>query len=261
MTKHDMFGTEANVTLDAESHAYVTDVGYWNYQLEGIEERITGFHTAASKLDNNVRKWICPLLGAKNDALTEEQTMQIFTAMLESAKTIPGFGGIMLYSLGDSDGYKLLNTNDEGVAEYNNYRNLLLAVAEDFGTPFASFDKQPLNINGENVIILDSAVSAADAAALFGTYGIEIDAENVSTCANVTVNALTSDATRSYTVAVVNDVNGDGSINVKDIVRMKKIASGNVSGTAAEYAAAGTTASEGIGSSELVDMRKVLLGI
>lgn len=261
MTKHDMFGSAA-VTLDAESHAYVTDVGYWNYEADGMQDRINGFSTAASKLDANVRKWICPLLGANEKAPTEADTMHIFNAMLDGAKTIPGFGGIMLYSFGDTNGYNLLNTNDEGVAQYNNYRNLLIAVSEDFDNEFASFDKNTAIINEENVIILDDLSTTVDAVkAMLGNYGIVIEDDAVATGTAVTVKALTSGAVRNYTVAMLDDVNGDSSVDIKDIIRMKKISAGNVNGTSAQYAAAGTTKAKGISSAELIAMKKTLLGI
>ncbi len=257
MTKHDMFGETPSetcpVTVTAESHAYVTDIGYWNYQLAGMETRIAGFRTAASRLDGNVRKWICTLYGTKNDADTEEKTMQIFTSMLEGAKNLEGFGGIMLYSCGDTNGYNLHKPNENGVAQYENYRQLLLAVADEFKADFAAFDAE--NLNEDGVFVLDTF--NFDSALYAGKITINGD---IKTGATVTVEALTSTYTATYEIAVKNDVNGDGAVGILDLIRSKKLSAGAVEGTSAQYAAAGTTVAAGITATELSTLRTVLLG-
>lgn len=260
MTKHDMFAGEPSencpVKVTAESHAYVTDIGYWNYQLEGMETRIAGFRTAAEKLDGNVRKWICALYGRENDAETEEQTMQIFNSMLNGAKDLEGFGGIMLYSLGDTEGYALHKLDENGVAQYNNYRNLLLAVADDFADGHSAFEAE--NLNEDGVLVVSSFDADAIKAAL--SYAGEVTISEVKTGASIIVEALTSTATASYLIAVENDVNGDGDVSILDLIRMKKLSAGAVEGDASQYAAAGTTVAAGITAVELGDMRTVLLG-
>ena len=58
---------------------------------------------------------------------------------------------------------------------------------------------------------------------------------------------------------MAGDVNGDGDFNAIDIVKAKKISVGSATGSAENYASAGTTISEGITALNITGLRNKIL--
>ncbi len=278
MTKHDSFnGTTANVIVTEDSFKYVTDIGYWNYSINGIQPRIDGFNNnALTVVNENARAWIAPLMGENYtydsegnlvEAIdTEEEAMQIFNAMLAGIKSNDNFGGIMLYSLTSTNGYEHHKLDENGVADYNNYRNLLLAVADEFGGNGILADE----LNEDGVLVVDGTVTLGDydidvyvdnSTVTVTDNGEDIGVDAVLNKTGITVNvtSLTSCDVKEIKVAFVNDVNGDGVTNLRDLVRMKKLAS-DLDAPAEQLAAAGSTKATGIQATHLTAFRGVLLG-
>ncbi len=273
MAKHDMFylNGSANVKITAESHAYVTDIGYWNYSSDGMASRASWFNTAVSRLSPDVRKWVCCLMGQYGSSVTEETNINMFTYMLNSAKSNNNFGGIMLWDAYDTDGYGMLKTNEDGTVLYNNYRELLTASSMDLKEHF-SWIKSKYAVSDDNVIVLDNAdTSAKEFISSFNTTvqnyisinlngtGISDDSKLANTSATLKATAITSDDVREYQFTLSNDVNGDNIVNAADIVRAKKISAGISSATVQNYAAAGTDSKRGISAINISAIRDFLL--
>ncbi len=282
MLKHDSFtSSNVNVTVSPETFAYVTDIGYWNYQYTGMNDRINGFNEAAKSFNSNARLWIAPLLGNKTvtkenkdgsieiieEIDTEEEVLQIFNGMLEGVKVNDNFGGIMLYSLVDTDGYKFHKLDENGKAEYNNYRNILVSIADEFANGKVLAE----NLNEDGVLTvteetkLSSLASAQtylylDTISVFdGETDLGIDGVLNKTGLKISVTPLTSDDIVEVKVAFKGDVNCDGSINLKDLIRMKKISSG-FDAEDEQFAAAGATRAVGIQAVNMTNFRNQLVG-
>jgi len=279
MLKHDSFTTTtAKVTVTEDAFKYVTDIGYWNYSISGMQNRVNMFaENALPNINENARVWIAPLMGTHvtkdsegnitENIDTEEETMQIFNTMLAGVKSDARFGGIMLYSLTDSNGYNLHKFNEEGVAEYNNFRNLLVAIADEFageGVLAGDLNEDGVLITDGNVVIGDYAkidVYTANSAVvvLDGEEDLGVEAMLDKTGLTVKISALTSDAVKEVKIAVVGDPNGDGVSDMRDLVRMKKLAV-DVDAPACELAAAGTTKAVGVQATHLSAFRATLIG-
>lgn len=279
MNKHDSFNLEgdANVKMIAESHAYVTDVGYWNYTLPGIEDRVNGFNTAYARLNQDTRIWFACSLGSKpvynEDVLDESSTsneaevIEIFNTMLAGVKDNDSFGGIMLYSTADTNGYNEIKLGEDGKAEYNTYRNILLSLSAELDGSVISVDGYAVNADG--ILTVSSAKTVADIIAAYNAVYTNVqvkDGEAVleaTDSINKTGLEIFVDSKMgkvlSTAIAYENDINGDADTNVLDLVRLKKIA-GGLEATAAQIAAAGSTVAEGIDADNLTQYRQFLLG-
>lgn len=278
MNKHDSFNTEseANVTITPESHAYVTDVGYWNYSLNGIATRVAGFNTAYARLNPDTRAWFACLLGSEptynedgsvnEDSInTEAEVIEIFNTMLAGVKDNDSFGGIMLYSTGATNGYDEIKLGEDGKAEYETYRNILLSLAAELGGAVIGVEGYAVNADG--VLTVSSAKTVADIVADYNAVYTNLqikDGETVLESADSIKTGLKIFAegkmgnTLSTAIAYENDINGDADTNVLDLVRLKKIA-GGLEATAEQFAAAGSTVAEGIDADELANYRQFLL--
>ena len=279
MLKHDSFtSANANVTVTEEAFKYVTDVGYWNYSIGGMTDRIQKFNTVAlPNLNENARVWIAPLMGThvtKDDdgniienIDTEEETIQIFNTMIAGIKSDARFGGIMIYSLGDTNGYNLHKLGEDGKAQYNNYRNILLTVADEF----AGKDTLANKFNEDGILVVNANETLADCeeiamyvanstvTVLDGEEDKGAEAILNKTGLTVKINLLASGGVKEVKVAVVGDPNGDGASDIRDFIRMKKLSS-NADAPAEELAAAGTTKAVGIKAIHLSAFKQILLG-
>ena len=279
MLKHDSFtSANAKVSVTEDAFKYVTDVGYWNYSIAGMTDRVQKFNTVAlPNLNENARVWIAPLMGTHvstdNDGNvtenidTEEETIQIFNTMIAGVKNDARFGGIMIYSLGDSNGYNLHKLGEDGKAQYNNYRNLLLTVADEF----AGKDTFANKFNEDGVLVVNGNETLADCeeiaiyvanstvTVLDGEEDKGADATLNKTGLTVKIDLLASGGAKEVKVAVVGDANGDGASDIRDFIRMKKLASNN-DAPAEELAAAGTTKAVGIKATHLSAFKQILLG-
>ena len=280
MNKHDSFNLEgnANVKITPESHAYVTDVGYWNYSLDGIQTRVDGFNTAYARLNKDTRAWFACLLGSEptynedgsvnEDSInTEAEVIEIFNTMLAGINGNDSFGGIMLYSTGATNGYDEIKLGEDGKAEYNTYRNILVSLAAEEKGEVIGTDGFVANADG--ILTVSSAKTVADIIAAYNAVYTNVqikDGEAVleatdsinKTGLEIFVDSKMGKAL-STAIAYENDVNGDADTNVLDLVRLKKIA-GGLEATAAQYAAAGSTVAEGIDADNLTQYRQFLLG-
>ncbi len=280
MNKHDSFNLEgnANVKITPESHAYVTDVGYWNYSLDGIQTRVDGFNTAYARLNKDTRAWFACLLGSEptynedgsvnEDSInTEAEVIEIFNTMLAGINGNDSFGGIMLYSTGATNGYNEIKLGEDGKAEYNTYRNILVSLAAEEKGEIIGTDG--LVANADGVLTVSSAKTVADIIAAYNAVYTNVqikDGEAVleatdsinKTGLEIFVDSKMGKAL-STAIAYENDINGDADTNVLDLVRLKKIA-GGLEATAAQIAAAGSTVAEGIDADNLTQYRQFLLG-
>ena len=75
----------------------------------------------------------------------------------------------------------------------------------------------------------------------------------------LTISALTNNNLKEFKVVMAGDVNGDGSFNALDIVKAKKISAGTATGTAENYASAGTSIADGISAINLANLRNKIL--
>lgn len=280
MNKHDACyeNSTVNVTMTADSHAYVTDVGYWNYTLSGIATRVEAFNAAYERLNMpDMRVWFACSLGSKleyddNGNLkegctdSEEDVIAIFNTMLDGVKDNDSFGGIMLYSTADTNGYEEIKLGADGKAEYNTYRNILLSFAAELGGSVIGVEGYTVNADG--VLTVSSAKTVADIVADYNAVYTNLqikDGETVLESADSIKTGLKIFAegkmgnTLSTAIAYENDINGDADTNVLDLVRLKKI-SGGLEATAEQFAAAGSTVAEGIDADNLTQYRQFLLG-
>ena len=273
MVKHDMFYIDgsANVTITAESHRYVTDLGYWNYSISGMANRSKGFNEAAARLSPDVRKWVCCLMGKTDSVTTEEDNITMFKHMVDAAKINNNFGGILLWDAYDTGGYNVLKPDLNGVAEYNNYRALLKAASQDLNSPYSWLNEKHtvtkdgyIAVDKENLTVgsFKSTFTSALSDYIKISYYI-FDAPDSSSLLDknvkLTVNAVANNESKELKVVMAGDVNQDGSFNAVDIVKAKKISAGSVIGTVESYASAGTSTTEGITASNLANLRNKLM--
>lgn len=270
--KTDASSDSVKVTLGENSHEYVTDIGYWNYSLEYADAWAEKFTNAINNagISADARKWVCTILGANDATDTEEKAITLFTKMVDGAKQIDGFGGILLYSTGDTNGYELHKLTD-GKAVYDNYRKLIIAAANEFGEKTA--DTVVISgidsISSDGVAIVNDLgrkVSSITAGCVYTSrLSVNINDAQASaddilvTGAKIEIDAITSKTPITVELAVKNDVTGDGHADITDLVRLKKISVGSVSGSAAQLAAVGATAETGIAALHIGAYRTFLL--
>ncbi len=273
MAKHDMFNLEgsANVTITAESHRYVTDLGYWNYSISGMETRSKKFNEAAARLSPDVRKWICCLMGKTASVTTEEDNITMFTHMLNAAKTNNNFGGILLWDAYDTGGYNVLKPDQNGVIEYDNYRALLKAASEDLVSPYSWLNKNHtvtkdgyIAVDKENLTV--GTFKSTFSPSLLSYIKISLQSSDapdsyslLNSDIKLTVSGVAHTEAKELKIVMAGDVNGDGDFNAIDIVKAKKISAGSVTGVAENYASAGTSISEGITALNITGLRNKIL--
>ena len=280
MNKHDACyeNSTVNVTMTADSHKYVTDVGYWNYSLPGIATRVEAFKTAYARLNPDTRAWFACSLGSdpeyKEDGSldesstdSEEDVIAIFNTMLDGMKDIESFGGIMLYSTSDTNGYNEIKLGEDGKVEYDTYRNILLSLNAELDGSVIGVDEYVINADGILTVSAEKTVADMVAAysAIYTNFQIK-DGDTVlgeTDSINKTGLKIFADGKMgnalSTAIAYENDINGDADTNVLDLVRLKKIA-GGLAATAEQFAAAGSTVAEGIDADNLTQYRQFLLG-
>lgn len=97
--------TKNEFVVTADNHKYVTDVGFWwygGYEFYGYNAERFGKNWAElmTALDPNTRKWIVPPMGTYDFRHSEEACMEVDYAMYKEISKIPGFGGLLFYTLG-----------------------------------------------------------------------------------------------------------------------------------------------------------------
>ena len=102
-------GRDDPMIINADNHAYTTDVGFWKYggprwygdSMISAQE----FKKAMTLLDPNTRVWIVPVFGAYDWRHNEDDCLDVQYMMMDSVKELPNFGGIMLYSMWHGSAY------------------------------------------------------------------------------------------------------------------------------------------------------------
>ena len=261
---------EAELTVNTESHRYITDIGYWCYSSDAVVSYAPRWTPILNSLNANVRKWICPLAGegAKgHETETKESILNILTVMLDEAKEIDGFGGIVLYTFsGDANGYDALKLDSNGIAEHENYRKLLMAASNEFAG--SDFIKENFTLIDDVILVNEIGARASVLTGVTGVY--PYDNINLSVKNNeieitdilktgYTLNAeCVAKKPAKYSIAVKFDANGDGAFDIRDLVRAKRYALNSLTPTKAQAVACG--ANNGlVSATEIVSMRRELL--
>lgn len=260
------------VYVSEESHKYVTDIGYWAYTTGSATTRTAAFNTYCAKLDSNVRKWICGLMGVWGTSTTETANINIFNNMINGVKDNNNFGGILLWDTYSTKGYDLLKPDETtGVAEYDNFRHLLMAISDDLRAK-DSWVNNGGWISSDNVMVLDSPImsnefiesfnSLLQAKLTFYSAGSESSTPEQlvnNLDATILVTSLTTGTNVEYSFALANDVNCDNKVNAVDIVRAKRISAGLVNGDKFSFAAAGSDLETGINITDAARIRTELM--
>lgn len=255
--KLDSFGASANVTLPGCAE-YLTDVGYWCYSAEHVDSYLKNIIPAFEALETNVIKWAGPFAGRGELAETREDTLHILNSMLNSFRELKGFGGVMLYSI--KQGYDYLVPDESGKAADNDMRNALIAVAAEFKGE--KYVPAVINTDSRGVIVMNAGDTSEDIIGLFEypfADKVSVSAEGMlKTGDTLSAARLTSTAADIYEIAVCGDVNGDGLVDIRDLISLKKLSANSAAATKAQLSAAGDT-DGALSATELTALRKALI--
>lgn len=265
-------GKEYRVFVSAESHKYVTDFGVWRYSTGDALKTAAKLIEDAKKLDPNTRIWVCGLMGVYGNSTTQEQNIQIIDELVSTVKNEANFGGVLVWDAYSSKGYDLLKPDEAtGVAEYDDFRHLLMAISDDLRAR-DSWVNNGGWISSDNVMVLNSPImsnefiesfnSLLQAKLTFYSAGSESSTPEQlvnNLDATILVTSLTTGTNVEYSFALANDVNCDNKVNAVDIVRAKRIALELVEGNKFSFAAAGSDSEVGITITDAAKIRTELM--